>query len=301
VVCSGFCYASPMFGSHLSIAGGLHLALDKARQLDMDCVQIFTKNQRQWAVKPLEEAAVELWFEHQRITGITEVVSHDSYLINLASPDAAARKKSIALFREELLRCETLKIPSLVTHPGAHMQAGEEAGLAQVAKSLDELHRDLPGLKTVTCLEITAGQGSALGYTFAHLKRIIELVKDPQRLAICLDTAHLIEAGYDLTSASGAKAVLQELDDLIGLSLVRAIHVNDSKTPRGSRVDRHAHISHGHVSLDAFAVFVNEPHFADVPKILETPKEDAPDGRPWDTINLETLRGLIKSRPRRKK
>ncbi len=283
-----------MFGSHLSIAGGLHLALIKARELDMDCVQIFTKNQRQWKVAPLDDEAIRLWKEHQTSTGITDVVSHDSYLINLASPDATTRSKSIALFREELLRCEALGVPSLVTHPGAHMKAGEEAGLKRVAEALDELHRDLPGLQTVTLLEITAGQGTALGYTFEHLRAIIDQVEAPERLGVCLDTAHLLAAGYDLTSAEGANAVLQELDDVVGKKLVRAIHLNDSKVERASRVDRHAHIGHGHVSLEAFRVFVNDPAFTSVPKILETAKEDAPDGTPWDVINLRTLRDLVR-------
>ena len=282
-----------MFGSHLSIAGGLHLALTSAKELGMDCVQIFTKNQRQWNVPPLEDASIKLWNEHRRSTGIREVVSHDSYLINLASPDPAVRGKSIALFREELLRCEALEVGSLVTHPGAHMKEGEQAGLKRVAEALDQLHAELPGLNTVTLLEITAGQGTSLGHRIEHLKRIIDLVSEPQRLAVCLDTAHLLAAGYDLTCASGAAAVLAELDDVLGLTLVRAIHMNDSKVARGSRVDRHAHLGQGHVSLDAFRVLVNEPRFANVPKILETPKEDAPDGRPWDAINLEILRGLI--------
>ncbi len=283
-----------MFGSHLSIAGGAHNALIQAKRFGMDCVQVFTKNQRQWKVKPLGREAVELWARHRHETGITEVVSHDSYLINLASPDDELQSKSIALFREELLRCETLHIPFLVAHPGAHMKAGEAAGLKRIAQSLNQLHCDLPGLKTITCLEVTAGQGSSLGYRFEHLRQIIDMVRQPQRLAICLDTAHMLAAGYDLTSAESAQAVLDELNDIIGLQQVRVVHVNDSKTPRGSRVDRHEHIGHGHVSLDAFKVIVNEPHLKNVPKILETPKQDAPDGRPWDLINLEALRGLVR-------
>ena len=287
-----------MFGSHLSIAGGLHNALIDAKKLDMECVQVFTKNQRQWKVKPLSDDDVKQWFEHRKSTGIDDVVSHDSYLINLASPAAQVREKSVALFREELRRCEALDIPWLVTHPGAHMKEGEDKGLKRVARSLDRIHKDLPGLKTVTCLEVTAGQGTSLGYTFEHLRQIMELVKDPQRLAVCLDTAHMLAAGYDLTGAAGCRAVLRELDDVIGLSHVAAIHMNDSKVPRGSRVDRHEHIGHGHVSLDAFKVIVNHKAFGNVPKILETAKEDAPDGRPWDAINLAALRGLMSGKRR---
>jgi len=281
-----------MYGSHLSIAGGLHNALIQAAQLNLDCVQVFTKNQRQWNFKPLTDEQVQVWLDHQRSTKITQVVSHDSYLINLASPDAQARKKSIALFREELSRCEQLGIPHLVAHPGAHMGAGEPAGIKRIAKSLDQVHKQLPGLSVVTCLEITAGQGTGLGYRFEHLAQIIDQANDPDRLAVCLDTAHLIEAGYDLTSASGCKAMLQECDQVLGLGRVRVLHVNDSKTPRGSRVDRHEHIGHGHVSLDAFKVIVKHPRFKSAPKILETPKATAPDGRPWDTVNLEVLTKL---------
>jgi deoxyribonuclease IV len=283
-----------MFGSHLSIAGGLQNALLKARELDMDCVQVFTKNQRQWSSAPLTGEQVALWTEHRRSTRIDIVVSHDSYLINLASPEPTGRKRSIALFREELSRCAALDIPFLVTHPGAHLGAGDEAGLRMIAEALDEVHRSLPGIKTITCLEVTAGQGTSLGWRFEHLQRIIAQVRQPERLAVCLDTAHLLAAGYDLTSATGYRTVLDELDRCLGLKLVRVIHVNDSKTARGSRVDRHEHIGKGKVSLEALRLMVNHPAFARVPKILETPKEDAPDGRPWDAINLAALRAMLK-------
>lgn len=290
-----------MFGSHLSIAGGLHNALTEARSLAMDCVQVFTKNQRQWKTKPLTQDQINQWHRHLRQTRIKQVVSHDSYLINLASPDPALRRKSIALFGEELIRCEALGIGWLVTHPGAHMRAGEAAGLQRVVRSLDQLHKQLPGLAVVTCLEVTAGQGTSLGCRFEHLRQIIDRVRDPQRLAVCLDTAHMLAAGYDLTTAAGCRATLAELDDVIGLDLVRVIHVNDSKTPMGSRVDRHEHIGHGHVSVDAFAVLVNHRKFRSIPKILETAKETAPDGRPWDAVNLGVLRSLVRRPTRRKK
>ena len=283
-----------MFGSHLSIAGGLENALLKARELDMDCVQIFTKNQRQWRVPPLTEAQIARWHEHRQSTNIRHVVSHDSYLINLASPDPQARGKSIDLFREEMLRCEALGIGELVMHPGAHMKSGEQAGLARVVEAFDQLHEQLPDARVITCVEITAGQGTSLGHQLEHLAHLIERTQATDRLGVCLDTAHLIAAGYDLTSGQGARQVLKEVDASVGLARVRVLHLNDSKTPRGSRVDRHAHIGQGHVALDAFAVFVNEPSFAEVPKILETPKEQAPDGQPWDVLNLQTLKKLIR-------
>ncbi|MFW6060688.1 MAG: deoxyribonuclease IV, partial [Phycisphaeraceae bacterium] len=243
------------------------------------------------------------WFEHQDSTGMRDVVSHDSYLINLASPKAETRDKSIALFREELLRCEALKIPFLVTHPGAHMKEGEDAGLKRVAEAMNRLHEELPDLSVITCLEITAGQGTCLGHTLEHLATLIEWIDADERLGVCLDTAHMLAAGYDLTSTRGAKAALREVEATVALERVRVLHVNDSKVARGSRVDRHEHIGHGYVALDAFKAIVNEPAFKGVPKILETPKDTAPDGRPWDVVNMETLRGLVRSqrRSRRKK
>lgn len=290
-----------MYGSHLSIAGGMQNALYEAQRLGMDCVQVFTKNQRQWRVPPLTDEQVRLWHEALRETKIKCTVSHDSYLINPATPDAANRKRSIDLFRDELERCEALGIPWLVAHPGAHLGSGEDAGLERVAAALNQLHGELPGYAVVTCLEVTAGQGTGLGARFEHLKRIIDLTDRPERVAVCLDTAHMLEAGYDLTSAGGARGVLAELDSVLGLERVRVIHMNDSKTPRGSRVDRHAHIGDGHVSLDAFGVFVRHKLFKKVPKILETAKEDAPDGRPWDLINLEQLKALGKPGAAKKK
>jgi len=290
-----------MFGSHLSIAGGLHNALLEGKRLEMDCVQVFTASPRNWP-KPSKTAnpdecglpreSIDLWRRHAGETRISDVVSHDSYLINLAHPEEKAWQKSIAAFRAEMLRCEALGIPSVVTHPGAHLGSGEPAGLTRVAAALDQLHRELPGYKVVTLLEVTAGQGSCLGAKFEEIARIIEQVRDASRVAVCLDTAHMLEAGYDLTSRAGAEATVAELDRVISLKLVRAIHLNDSKTPRGSRVDRHEHIGKGHVSLDAFRVVVNTPAFANVPKVLETPKDKAPDGRDWDTVNLAVLKGL---------
>lgn len=281
-----------MYGSHLSIAGGMHNALIKARELGMDCVQVFTKNQRQWRVKPLDAEAVTQWLDHRQSTGIKEVVSHDSYLINLASPDDALRNKSIGLFEHELTRCQQLQIPWLVMHPGAHMGQGVERGLSRVARAFDQLHETVGDLDVTTCLEITAGQGTSLGHEFEHLQAIIEQVREPDRLGVCLDTAHMLAAGYDLTSEKGMRATLRTISRTVGLSRVKVIHVNDSKVPRGARVDRHEHIGHGHVSLDAFAVLVNHRTLGRLPMILETAKEDAPDGRPWDTVNLETLKQL---------
>lgn len=289
-----------MFGSHLSVAGGLHNALIQARSLRMDCVQVFTRNQRQWRALPLTDEQVNLWRSHVRQTGVSNVVSHDSYLINLASPVNELRNKSTSLYRQELLRCEALGIRRVVMHPGSYIHGGPAAGLRRVALALNRVHRSLPGLDVVTCLEVTAGQGTGLGWRFEHLRRIIDQTRQPERLAICLDTAHLLAAGYDLTSAEGAAATLDECDQVLGLDNVAVIHLNDSKTPRGGRTDRHEHIGRGHISRDAFRVFVTHSRFARIPKILETPKGEDLNGVPWDAINLRAIRRLARPvKPRR--
>lgn len=284
-----------MFGAHLSTAGGLHNALEAARTYGFDCVQVFTASQLQWHSRPLTRRALAAWHEHRAAAGLDEVVSHDSYLINLASPDGRLRRRSIAAFRRELNRCEALDIGWVVMHPGAHMGAGVDAGVRRLTASLDEIHRDLPGHRAVACLEVTAGAGTTLGARFEQIRQVLDSAAEPARLAVCLDTCHLLAAGYDLTSAAGACGVLDELDAVIGCGLVRVIHMNDSKGPRGGGLDRHAHIGQGHVAAEAFAVLARA--FPRTPKIIETPKGPAPDGRPWDVVNVEALRALADPPP----
>ncbi len=281
-----------MFGSHLSISGGMHNALLKAEAYGMDCVQVFTKNQQQWKCSPLGQDVIEQWSSHCRRLKFQHTVSHDSYLINLASPDETLRMKSIELFAEELRRCVLLGIPYLVTHPGAHMGEGEEAGLRRVAESLDAVHDVIPADGVITCLEITAGQGSSLGYRLDHLATIIERVKHPKRVGVCLDTAHLFAAGYDFRGRKYAK-FRKELEKVLGLKRVKVLHLNDSKKALGSRVDRHDHIGKGLIGLSGFRPIVRDDAFAGIPKILETPKEKDDAGRDWDEVNLETLRSLM--------
>lgn len=259
----------------------------------MGCVQVFTKNQRQWTAPPLSQEQIGHWNRTRDETGLRCVVSHDSYLINLASPNPETYAKSLKAFGIELDRCDALDIPYLVTHPGAHMGQGEEVGLKKVAQSLNELFAARPGLKVVTCLESTAGQGTSLGWKLEHLRSIIDRSTQPDRLGVCLDTAHLLAAGYDLTSRSGAQQVMAEIDRILGFDRIKVIHLNDSKPGLGSRVDRHEHIGLGNVSLEAFAVIVNHPGLKHLPMILETAKEEAPDGRPWDLVNIEKLTGLL--------
>jgi len=280
-----------MYGSHLSIAGGMHNALLEAERLGFSTTQVFTKNQQQWKCSPLPDAAIKEWSDHCTRLKFKNTVSHDSYLINLASPDEELRQKSIALFVEEVRRCSILGIPFLVTHPGAHMGEGEPAGLARVAKSLDEVHAAIPADGVTTCLEITAGQGTSLGYQLEHLAEIISLVKAPKRLGVCLDTAHLFAAGYDFRGRKYAK-FRKQLEATVGIARIKVLHLNDSKKELGSRVDRHDHIGKGTIGIDGFRPFVRDKAFKRIPKILETPKGKADDGREWDEINLELLRSL---------
>ncbi len=282
-----------MFGSHLPIAGGLHLALLEAERLNCQSVQIFTKNQQQWKCKPLTAEAIEQWKSHCKRLGFRRTVSHDSYLINLASPDDRLWNASIDLFIEELSRCALLRIPYLVTHPGAHVGSGEDAGLKRVAAALDRAYAAAGDGDVITCLEITAGQGSSLGYKLEHLAEIISRSREPSRLGICLDTAHLFAAGYDFRGRRYAK-FRKELDATVGLRRVKVLHLNDSKKGLGSRVDRHEHIGHGKIGKSGFIPFVRDEAFSKIPKILETPKEKHPSGRLWDEVNLETLRAMVK-------
>jgi deoxyribonuclease-4 len=280
-----------MFGSHLSIAGGMHNALIEADGLHFQTVQVFTKNQQQWNWRPLSDDEVAQWTAHRKRLGFSATVSHDSYLINLASPDEALWKKSIGLFVEEVRRCSLLGIPYLVTHPGAHMGTGEEIGLARVAEALNIVHETVGPADVVTCLEITAGQGTSLGYRLEHLATIIEKVKSPRRLAVCLDTAHLFAAGYDFRGRRYGK-FRKEIDATVGLERIKVWHLNDSKKPLGSRVDRHEHIGLGTIGEEGFRPIVRDRDFRSVPKILETPKAAHTDGRPWDAVNLAVLRRL---------
>lgn len=303
-----------MLGSHLSIAGSMVNALNEAHRLGMDCVQVFTKNQRQWKAKPLDPDEVRVWRDRLRELGWSEqpqsrLVSHNSYLINLASPDPELRDKSIALQREELERCEALGIPFCVAHPGAHLgeppakgsrlaldgtfTASERSGLDRIVSALDEIHNALRGYKVLTLLETTVGAGTSLGYDFAHLANVREHVKEPNRIGFCLDSCHVHAAGYDLSTAAATAAMLEQFNERCGLEHLRAMHLNDSVGARGSRKDRHAHIGHGTIGLDAFRTIVNDTRLRSIPMILETEKADHESGEPWDAINLRVLRDLI--------
>jgi deoxyribonuclease-4 len=284
----------PLFGAHMSIAGGYHQALLAAQAYDCEAVQLFTKNSNQWQAKEITDQDVATFQEALRQTRVRMLVAHDSYLINLASPDENLYRRSLEAFVIEVQRAERLGLDYLVTHPGAHVGSGEEVGLGRVAQALDEVHRRCAGFRVQILLETTAGQGSSLGHRFEHLARLLELTEQAERLGICLDTCHVFAAGYALAPKAAYEATLKEFDQLIGLERLRAFHLNDSLKPLGCRVDRHAHIGRGCLGLEPFRLLVNDRRFRDLPMLLETPKEG--DEGNMDAVNFQTLRGLLKKK-----
>ena len=284
----------PILGAHESIAGGYYKSVEIAKRVGCDCVQLFTKNNNQWRAKELTDEDVTLFRGALKELDIKHPVAHASYLINLGSPDALLWKKSVDGFVVEMLRAERLGIPYVVTHPGAWTTSSEEAGIAAIVRALDEVHAQTRGIRAKCLLENTAGQGSCLGCRFEHLAEIIDGVRDPDRLGVCIDTCHMFAAGYPLGTEQDYKATIRALDKTVGLKLVRAIHLNDSLKPLGSRVDRHAHIGRGLMGKEPFRLLLNDSRFRKVPMYLETPKGEE-KGKDLDTINLRTLRRLISS------
>ncbi|MFO0847645.1 MAG: deoxyribonuclease IV [Gemmataceae bacterium] len=279
----------PLFGAHLSVAGGLHKAADAAAALGCGTVQLFSKNANQWAAKPLRDDEITAFKSAVKSAKLKFPTAHDSYLINLAAPGDELWQKSIDAFVVELERAEALGLSYLVTHPGAHVGSGEDAGLARVVAGLDAALKRCGGFKVVVLLETTAGQGSTLGHRFEHLGVLLDRVAEPERYGVCLDTCHVFAAGYDLRSADAYATTFDAFDEHIGLKQLKLVHVNDSLKGLGSRVDRHAGLGLGQIGEDAFRRLVMDRRFAKLPLILETPKEDA-DGNPMDPVNLAALR-----------
>ena len=286
-------HTQPCFGAHLSVSGGLERAIHAGAALGCDCLQIFVKNQRQWRAAPLDDDQIARFTDAGRETGIDPIVAHASYLLNLASPESAARKKSVEALADELTRCEALGIAHLVVHPGSHLDGSLEAGVRRVAHSLDRVHRRCPGYRVTVLLETTAGQGSSVGWRLEQLGDILHQVNNPNILGVCLDTCHLFAAGYDFRKADGYAAMIDEIDRLIGTPAVKCIHLNDSKRELGSRVDRHEHIGKGKIGKAGFAHYVNDPRFVGIPMILETPKGKDGRGTDLDKVNLKRLRALV--------
>jgi deoxyribonuclease-4 len=273
-----------LLGAHEGIAGGVSTAFGRAGADGCECVQIFTRNARGWAAKPLEEVEVERFRAERKRTGLP-VAAHASYLINAAAADPEIRKKSWASLAEELARCETLGVPQLIFHPGSNPDEAE--GIRIAADGMTAALQKTPG-KVTLLIETTAGQGASLGWRFEQLAALREAVPGAtrRRIAFCLDTCHVFAAGYDLSTPAAYAKTMEELDRTAGLSHVRAFHLNDAKRPLGSRVDRHEHIGQGELGLEPFRHLVNDARFADRPGFLET-EERYPE-------NLAVLRKLIR-------
>jgi len=275
----------------MSIGGGVHRAIERSRSIECTAMQIFVKNNMQWFARPLERREISAFLDHAQRAELQSAFAHANYLINLATTNPQFHANSLRALSEELVRADQLELPFLVLHPGAHLGAGDEAGLARVVESIDHVFAALPKkMKTRIALETTAGQGSCLGHRFEHLAYIIANVREPERLCVCLDTAHVFAAGYELATEKLTKQMFAEFNRIIGLEHLVALHLNDSKTARGSRVDRHEHIGKGRIGLEAFRYIMRDRRFRGIPKVLETPK-----GKELkeDVANMKTLRSLL--------
>ena len=285
----------------MSIAGGLPRAVDRAEASRCEALQIFTKSAGQWRARELPPAEIARFRERVEETGIGPVVAHNSYLINLAAAAPALRAQSIAALGEELDRAEALGLDGLVMHPGSYTNGTEEDGLQLIGEALSRLLAARPRARTKVLLEHTAGQGTNLGHRFEHLAAIIERLDGSPRVGVCLDTCHLLTAGYDLCTEHGYADTFREFDRTVGLDRIKVFHLNDSKKPCGSRVDRHEHIGKGCLGLEPFRRLLNDPRFTRLPMLLETPKLETPESKrrsdadPWDARNLRTLRKLIRA------
>lgn len=284
------------FGAHMSISGGIHSAFGRGVQSGCDTIQVFTKNASQWAAKPLLESDITSFCEARGGCTITPVLAHDSYLINMGTLADEIWARSRDTFRHELERTDQLGIEYLVTHAGAHVGAGADAGIRRIAQAVNEIQQERDKARpdgspeTMILFETTAGQGSGLCYRFDEMARLFELLDEPERVGICFDTCHVFAAGYDMRTPETYEATMSEFDRLLGLDKLRAFHMNDSLKDVGSRVDRHAHIGQGYLGLSFFHLLVNDPRFSDRPMILETNKGEE---MVEDMENLAVLRALI--------
>ena len=281
----------PLLGSHVPTIGGVSAAIDRGLGIGCTSMQIFVKNNMQWFAKPLPEEEVEAFTGHPLRDRLGAVVAHAGYLINLGVEGTENHDKSLRSLADEMLRCEQLGIRSLVLHPGSHLGAGMDAGIACVVRNLDRLHAEHPGLKVRITLETTAGQGACIGARFEEIAAIIGGVAAPERLEVCLDTAHAFAAGYDLSLPKGAEKTFAEFDEVIGISRLSVLHINDSKSAFGSRVDRHDNLGKGKIGLETFRWIMRSKELAHLPKILETPKgKDLAE----DVEAMALLRGFLK-------
>lgn len=279
------------FGAHESIEGGVFNAIHRGQKATCEVIQMFNKSNNQWRAKKLAAEELDKFFAAIEETGITVACSHSSYLINLGSPDKALNKKSYDGFKEEVERCNLLRIPNLVIHPGSHVGSGEEVGMKAIVANLNKVFDELKTNTVTVCLETTAGQGSNLGYTFEQIAFMINGVENKEHIGVCLDTCHIFAAGYPIIDPADYKATIKKFDGTVGLDKLRVMHLNDSKKGLGSKVDRHEHIGKGEIGLEGFRNIVNDRKLSKVPMVIETPKEEE---LLEDIENLKVLRGLVK-------
>jgi len=285
-------------GAHMSVAGGVSKAVDRAVVHGCEALQIFTKNANQWSAKPLDRSEIRVFRERIEQTGITPVVSHASYLINLATTFPILREQSIAAFVDEIDRAEALGLLGVVIHPGTCTAGPDEEALRLIADAIGMAFKARPRARTMVLLEHTAGQGRALGHRFEHLAAVIGHLRGSRRVGVCLDTCHLLASGYDIATEAGYRDTFEQFDRLVGIDRLKVFHANDSKKPHGSRVDRHAHIGEGCVGLEPFRRLFHDPRFAGLPILIETEKSKGAEKRgvvvedPLDMKNLGILRRL---------
>lgn len=284
---------APLLGAHMSVAGGKHLAVGRALEVDSTVLQIFVKNASRWNERALKQQEIQAFAERRQDSGLSSIVAHDSYLVNLASPSEPLWRKSIDALLDEMERAEILGLDYLVAHPGAHVDSGEASGIKRIGRALDIILGQTRDYRVRIALETTAGQGSTLGYRFEQLRDMLAACKWGEKIDVCLDTCHVFAAGYDIRDEEGCSRTFGEFDRTIGLDRLRLFHFNDSVKGLGTRVDRHAHIGQGEIGVEAFRWILNQETFTDVPKILETPKENGPES---DRRNLDLLRSLVDDR-----
>jgi len=279
-----------LLGVHCSISGGVSTAPERGGKLGCSAIQIFSKNGNQWKASPLKKEEIKSFQDGLKENNIRAVFSHAAYLINLATVDPDIQTKSMDSMRVELQRAEALELPYVIVHPGSHKEAGELVGIMQIVENLTLLLDEFKKSKTQIVLETTAGQGSSIGSKFEDFAEIFDRLDWPKNIGLCVDTAHIFEAGYDISDQKGYDAVMNELDEIIGLDYIRAFHLNDSKTELGSRVDRHEHIGKGKIGKKGFEILLKDKRFFDIPMVLETPKGPEMEE---DKINLKLLRSFI--------
>ncbi|MCF7729154.1 MAG: deoxyribonuclease IV [Chthoniobacterales bacterium] len=279
-----------LLGSHISTEGGPNRAIERAVSIGCTAMQIFVKNNMQWFARPFTQEEASAFSQHKLRSKLGVVIAHAGYLINLGVEKTQNHEKSLRSLTEELIRCDQLQIPFLILHPGSHLGAGTTSGIRCVVESLNQIHAEHPNLQVRIALETTAGQGSCLGSSFEELASILDKVSSPERLRICLDTAHVFAAGYDLSSPHGAEKVFQKFDHIVGLQQLCALHINESKASLGSRVDRHENLGQGKIGLEAFRWIMQAEELTSIPKILETPKgKDLAE----DLVAMKLLRSFI--------